>query len=132
MAKFKPDASPVVGGTEKDGYDKQDEASHDVEQASLPSSLGKGDVLGLEHTDPVLNAKMHLVNNAIDEIGFTPYQAKLFCLNGRECTVGKGGVAFTEFPFQASAMLSTALSCSSSRLWLVKPSWNSNLALRKA
>ena len=42
----------------------------------------RGDVLGLEHTDPVLNAKMHLVNNAIDEIGFTTYQVKLFCLNG--------------------------------------------------
>ena len=45
-------------------------------------SLEKGDVLGLEHTDPVLNAKMHLVNDAIDEIGFTTYQVKLFCLNG--------------------------------------------------
>lgn len=45
-------------------------------------SLAKGDVLGLEHTDPVLNAKMHLVNDAIDEIGFTTYQVKLFCLNG--------------------------------------------------
>jgi hypothetical protein len=46
------------------------------------SSLSKGDVLGLEHVDPVLNAKMHLVNDAIDEIGFTTYQVKLFCLNG--------------------------------------------------
>jgi hypothetical protein len=27
------------------------------------SSLGKGDILSQEHTDPVLNAKMHLVNN---------------------------------------------------------------------
>jgi hypothetical protein len=31
-------------------------------------SLGKGDILQLEHTDPILNAKMHLVNNAIDEV----------------------------------------------------------------
>lgn len=46
------------------------------------SSLAKGDILQLEHTDPVLNAKMHLVNNAIDEIGFTKYQWKLFVLNG--------------------------------------------------
>lgn len=68
------------------------------------ASLGKGDILQLEHTDPILNAKMHLVNNAIDEIGFTRYQwkvnhpptststpmyqtcqltiDKLFCLNG--------------------------------------------------
>jgi hypothetical protein len=29
------------------------------------SSLGKDDILQQEHTDPVLNAKMHLVNNAM-------------------------------------------------------------------
>lgn len=46
------------------------------------SSLGKGDILGAEHVDLVLNAKMHLVNNAIDEIGFTDYHWKLFVLNG--------------------------------------------------
>jgi hypothetical protein len=41
---------------------------HDVESAAPyddPSSLGKGDILQQEHTDPVLNAKMHLVNNAM-------------------------------------------------------------------
>jgi hypothetical protein len=26
-------------------------------------SLGKGDILGNEHTDPVLSQKMHLINN---------------------------------------------------------------------
>jgi len=41
-----------------------------------------GDLLDLESVDPVLNAKMKLVNDTIDEIGFTPYQAKLFVLNG--------------------------------------------------
>jgi hypothetical protein len=43
----------------------------DVEHARADdetSSLGKGDILQLEHTDPILNAKMHLVNNAIDEV----------------------------------------------------------------
>lgn len=55
----------------------------DLERASIEAeSFGKGDILQLEHTDPVLNAKMHLVNNAIDEIGFTRYQMKLFVLNG--------------------------------------------------
>lgn len=48
-------------------------AKHDPERQATSdddvSSLGKGDILQLEHTDPVLNAKMHLVNNAIDEIG---------------------------------------------------------------
>lgn len=47
----------------------------------IVSSHG-GDLLDLESTDPVLNAKMRLVNDAIDEIGFTGYQAKLFVLNG--------------------------------------------------
>ena len=50
--------------------------------SSDETSIHKGDLLSLEHVDPVLNAKMHLVNNAIDEIGFTPYQGKLFVLNG--------------------------------------------------
>ena len=27
------------------------------------SSVGKGDILSNEHTDPVLSAKMHLINN---------------------------------------------------------------------
>lgn len=45
-------------------------------------SIDKRDLLGKEHVDPVLNKKMHLVNNAIDEIGMTGYQWKLFVLNG--------------------------------------------------
>ncbi|KAI7488402.1 MFS general substrate transporter [Hortaea werneckii] len=53
--------------------------SHD---ASDEISMQKGDLLGQESTDPVFNAKMHLVNNAIDEIGMTPYTWRLFCLNG--------------------------------------------------
>lgn len=44
--------------------------------------LDKSDLLALEDVDPVLNKKMHLVNNAIDEIGMTGYQWKLFVLNG--------------------------------------------------
>jgi MFS family permease len=44
--------------------------------------VSKGDLLSQESLDPVLNAKMHLINNAIDEIGMTGYQWKLFCLNG--------------------------------------------------
>lgn len=53
----------------------------DVESLET-TSVKKGDILSLEHVDPVLNAKMHLVNDTIDEIGFTTYQMKLFCLNG--------------------------------------------------
>ena len=45
---------------EKSGLPRDDE-----ENASLhsTSTLGKGDILSLEHTDPVLNAKMHLIND---------------------------------------------------------------------
>lgn len=42
----------------------------DVELAQSPSS-GKGDILGQEHTDPVLNAKMHLVNNVSRDESWT-------------------------------------------------------------
>ncbi|KAJ4358693.1 Filamentous Growth Regulator [Didymosphaeria variabile] len=59
-----------------------DEPSRDLETANDDVSVGRGDILSQEHIDPVLNAKMHLVNNAIDEIGFTGYQWKLFVLNG--------------------------------------------------
>jgi MFS family permease len=57
----------------------------DPEPAGTPSdnlSLNKVDILGDELSDPALTKKMHLVNNAIDEIGLTPYHAKLFVLNG--------------------------------------------------
>lgn len=40
------------------------------------------DILALQDLDPALNSKMRLVNNAIDEIGWTPYHWQLFVLNG--------------------------------------------------
>lgn len=46
------------------------------------SSLGKGDILQLEHTDVVLNAKMHLINNTIDEIG-TYFSSHNLCIKHR-------------------------------------------------
>lgn len=59
-----------------------EEPQHATARESDEVSLRKGDLLQLEHVDPVLDAKMHLVNNAIDEIGMTTYQWKLFVLNG--------------------------------------------------
>lgn len=35
----------------------------DVDSGSDTVSVKAGDILSAEHTDPVLNAKMHLVNN---------------------------------------------------------------------
>jgi MFS family permease len=69
-------------------YEKKDEKppaynqAPDLERHSSDESIQKGDLLSLEHVDPALNAKMHLVNDTIDEIGFTRYQWKLFFLNG--------------------------------------------------
>ncbi|KAL7663274.1 Major facilitator superfamily (MFS) profile domain-containing protein [[Candida] zeylanoides] len=40
------------------------------------------DMSELEGNDAALSAKMRLINDAIDEIGFTPYHLKLFFLNG--------------------------------------------------
>ncbi|UJR10787.1 hypothetical protein I4U23_014974 [Adineta vaga] len=40
------------------------------------------DIISVIEADTTLARKMHLVNNAIDEIGFTSYQMKLFFLNG--------------------------------------------------
>ncbi|KAK4198109.1 major facilitator superfamily domain-containing protein [Triangularia verruculosa] len=48
----------------------------------LSSEASGEDLLGLQDLDPAMNAKIHLVNNAIDEIGWTPYHTKLFFLNG--------------------------------------------------
>lgn len=44
-------------------------------------SLGN-EVFDQSAVDPALAKKMALVNNAIDEIGMTPFQWKLFFLNG--------------------------------------------------
>lgn len=40
------------------------------------------DMVELEGHDDVLTKKMKLINDAIDEVGFTPYHLKLFFLNG--------------------------------------------------
>ena len=45
--------------------DKKDDHAVDLERTMSGDavSFGKGDILQLEHLDPALNAKMHLVNN---------------------------------------------------------------------
>ncbi|KAJ2998780.1 hypothetical protein NUW58_g220 [Xylaria curta] len=67
-------------------YEKEAEMDPSGEMKSQTASDGsvhKGeDILAMQDLDPALNAKMHLVNNAIDEIGWTNYHWKLFMLNG--------------------------------------------------
>ncbi|TRX92306.1 hypothetical protein FHL15_006921 [Xylaria flabelliformis] len=74
------DHSRELGRFEQTRMDTADEAKS---QHASDSSVHKGeDILAMQDLDPVLNAKMHLVNNAIDEIGWTNYHWKLFVLNG--------------------------------------------------
>ncbi len=49
----------------------------DLERDSETSSVSKGDLLSLEHVDPVLNAKMSLIN----DVGWhlASYQANWTC-----------------------------------------------------
>jgi hypothetical protein len=42
----------------------------------------KKEIYDTSAIDPILAKKMALTNTAIDEIGMTPWQWKLFCLNG--------------------------------------------------
>ena len=57
---------------------------------SIPVSTGKGDILSLEHTDPVLNAKMHLIND-VRSLSAVPSSAprNLALRIGRKGTKGK-------------------------------------------
>ncbi|KAJ9502607.1 transporter [Exophiala xenobiotica] len=61
----------------------------DKKQGDLEAPMGavepgqmNQEILGVLDLDPALNGKMHLVNNALDEIGWTPYHWKLFTLTG--------------------------------------------------
>lgn len=78
MTDTKNDGQPY-GDDKIPGAPPQEVSSRDSDEII---SHSKGDLLAQEDLDPVLNAKMHLVNNAIDEMGMTGYQWKLFVLNG--------------------------------------------------
>jgi len=64
----------------------------DIEQATTSSkrstagykffSTKKGDLSDYDTSDLALRSKINLINDALDEIGFTWYHFKLFCLNG--------------------------------------------------
>ncbi|KAH6679991.1 major facilitator superfamily domain-containing protein [Plectosphaerella plurivora] len=60
---------------------------HDWETNMEPAEkvgtdVARGDLIELDSADAVLAAKMHLLNEAINEIGWTTYHLKLFFLNG--------------------------------------------------
>lgn len=108
----------VAGQKLKDGFFA---AADDTRNADGSSFHGGEDILALQDLDPALNMKMHLVNNAIDEIGWTPYHLKLFFLNGFGYAVDSmillfqsiiAGPAFREFQNEGYAnALTIAVYC---------------------
>jgi hypothetical protein len=70
------DKSPEVDTTATSSSDGQ--TQHDLHN---PIDL-REELINLSQIDLVLARKMALVNAAIDEIGMTPFQWKLFFLNG--------------------------------------------------
>lgn len=53
-----------------------------ISSVSEDSNTSSLDMQGLDAGDAALHKKIKLINDAIDEIGFTPYHLKLFCLSG--------------------------------------------------
>lgn len=66
------ESKEYAGSTQIQGHSDDDGSSeHSVKE-----------VFNVEVFDPVLQKKMALVNSAIDEIGMTTFQWKMFFLNG--------------------------------------------------
>ena len=82
MAIFPEEKQPLeVTANDDNDNDKVDIRSQKEEIFEDSTSL-EFDMVGLEANDVILHRKMVLINDAIDEIGFTPYHLKLFFLNG--------------------------------------------------
>ncbi|KAK3396777.1 major facilitator superfamily domain-containing protein [Sordaria brevicollis] len=74
--------APEKGGSNSPKQQKTKTSTVNLQAVNSATIQDGKDILGLQDLDPALNRKMHLVNNAIDEIGWTPYHTKLFFLNG--------------------------------------------------
>ena len=64
------------------GAEAPDTDDYEVGSGSVDDVEFRKEVFDQKAIDPVLAKKMALINSAIDEIGMTPFQWKLFCLNG--------------------------------------------------
>lgn len=74
-----PNADLAVADAKAAGFVGNGETPLDRDEDSI--NLQK-EIYDTSAIDPVLAKKMALANNALDEIGMTPWQWKLFCLNG--------------------------------------------------
>lgn len=83
LEKEKPIDAASSSSNKSDAPDSNEKSTVVVEsQYETSSSSSDGDVFDIKAIDPVLARKMALVNTAIDEIGMTSFQWKLFWLNG--------------------------------------------------
>ncbi|ETI26190.1 hypothetical protein G647_02967 [Cladophialophora carrionii CBS 160.54] len=71
---------------EKDAYHNRhsfgERVRNSISVQSLDENTVEGQIFSMNDVDPALDKKMRLVNNAIDEIGWTGMHLKLFFLNG--------------------------------------------------
>jgi hypothetical protein len=79
MAAYQDVVSAKAGGVR---YQNNNDSSSS-QSADVDNSIDLGnELIDTSKVDDVLTRKMALVNAAIDEIGMTPFQWKLFFLNG--------------------------------------------------
>lgn len=84
LEKDKPIDAASSSSNKSDAPDSNEKSAVvvDSQYEEASSSSSNSDVFDIKAIDPVLARKMALVNTAIDEIGMTSFQWRLFWLNG--------------------------------------------------
>lgn len=82
LEKEKPIDATSSSSNKSDAPDHNEKSTVVVDSQYEASSSSNSDVFDIKAIDPVLSRKMALVNTAIDGIGMTSFQWKLFWLNG--------------------------------------------------
>lgn len=82
MAEASDAPSPLKDASAVQGLEKNVATNAANEDSGSDDLQLKNEVYNASAIDPVLAKKMALVNNAIDQIGMTPFQWKLFFFNG--------------------------------------------------
>ncbi|KAM7206382.1 Major facilitator superfamily domain containing protein [Naviculisporaceae sp. PSN 640] len=78
QGRYSPEAKPTSSMASGESVN----AASSISPMIFDDAGGGRDVLSDQSLDPVLTKKIALVNDAIDQIGWTPYHTKLFFLNG--------------------------------------------------
>lgn len=71
-----------ITDTPQPRIDDNDDSAYYVSENIESKAETNNGLLMTSGSDDILTKKVTLVNNAINQIGFTPYHWKLFCLNG--------------------------------------------------